>query len=307
MVLGLAVCAAGLSTVALLYLSPSLLHSSARRDKDIDRQVAEESRARLLRATEEAIRPHARSRRPVYPYSVVPGGVENARELKWAAEHDPTVAEHYAGFDYDHARVVRVALAQTVYVSYRIGNHVYWTRHRIALHKGEKLITDGKITARARCANRVEEVPQQLNSEIEPSAAKFDQPIAPRIVPDIMPNPGIAIAIPAVEFQSALLNRPGLGGIAPMPPLSLYSPFSGVNMVAIFSPPIPSGVCSPTKKPGKGEEFEVSGDTRKKKPVPCGSGGGDATTPEPATWLLLITGAAAIWWCARRRAIPVQS
>ena len=68
---------------------------------------------------------HNLENRPVYPYSIVPGGVRDAADLKWAAEHDPVVAAHYAGFDYDHARVVRLVLAQTAYVSYRMGNKVY--------------------------------------------------------------------------------------------------------------------------------------------------------------------------------------
>jgi hypothetical protein len=100
--------AAGLSAVALRYLSPSL--HSAQTSPDLNRTAAEDARVRLLAASEVALQPKA-SARPVYPYSVVPGGVEDARELKWVAEHDPIVAAHYAGFDYDHARVVRLTLA----------------------------------------------------------------------------------------------------------------------------------------------------------------------------------------------------
>jgi hypothetical protein len=298
-VLVLAFFAAGLSAFALLYLSPSLVHSSQRKIEDIDRQKAEAYRAQLLRSTQESLRPNARRKRPVYPYSVVPGGVEDARELKWAAANDPIVAAHYAGFDYDHARVIRVTVDQTVFVSYRIGNHIYWSRHRLKLRKGEKLITDGKITARARCANRVEEVPQQLNSPSEPPPAKFDEPM--------LESAGSSTTIPPVEFQSALLNRPLMSGVEPTPPLSLYNPFSFVNVVPFSPPPLPTSVCSP-KKPAKGEIEELSGDVhKKKKGGPCGMGGGGAKTPEPGTWLLLITGVAAIWWCVRRTALPARS
>src|SRR5258707_6978244 len=83
----------------------------------------------------------ARPTRPVYPYSVVAGGIEDAKELKWVAEHDPIVGAHYAGFNYAHAQVVRLTLARTVYLSYRIGNNIYWTHRRVTLHKGVKLIT----------------------------------------------------------------------------------------------------------------------------------------------------------------------
>src|SRR5207237_2988788 len=139
-------------------------------------------------------------------------------ELKWVAEHDPVVAAHYAGFDYDHARVVRLVLARTAYVSYRIGGHVYWTRRRVTIHKGEKVITDGKITARARCANRIEELPQQATASPEPPVAKFEEPMRA--------GNGTAVQQPPVPFQSALLNRPGVSTFEPNPPLSLYSPVS---------------------------------------------------------------------------------
>jgi hypothetical protein len=285
--------AAGLSAVALRYLSPSLIRS-AQTSPNLSRQAAEDARVRRLVASELALRPKTSSR-PVYPYSVVPGGVEDARELKWVAEHDPIVAAHYAGFDYDHARVVRLTLAQTVYVSYRVGNHVYWTRHRITLHKGEKLITDGKMTARARCANRVEEVPQQLNSSSEPPAAKFEEPVGA--------NQGSSMAVPPVEFASALLNRPGIGGLEPLPPLSLYAPFSGENGVPVSPPPLPSGVCAPPRRPVKGEAAAFTDLSKKKKTSPCGTTG---AVPEPGTWLMLITGVIAVALLARRRAIVLQ-
>jgi hypothetical protein len=296
-VLVLVFLAAGLSAVALSYLSPSFLDSS-RRIENRDRQKAEAYRERLLRITQEFLRPNAKGSRRVYPYSVVPGGVEDARELKWAAANDPVVAAHYAGFDYDHASVVRLTVDQIVFVSYRIGNHIYWTRYRLQLRKGEKLITDGKITARARCGNRVEVVPQQEHSESEPPPAKFEEPT--------VVSEASSIAIPPFEFQSALLNRPDPNRIEAMPVLSPYRPFSVGGMVPTFPPPLPAGVCAP-KKPGKGEAAEFSEYTgKKKKGGPCGIVGGGAKTPEPGTWLLLITGIAAVWWCARRAALPAR-
>jgi len=289
----------GLSTVALRYLSPSLFHAS--QSAVPDRQAEEASRNRLLLATEEALRPAGN--RPVYPYSIVPGGVENARELKWVAAHDPVVAAHYAGFDYDHARVVRLVLARTVYVSYRIGNKVYWTRHRVTLKKGETVITDGRMTARARCANRVEEVPQQATSSSEPPAAKFEEPSHPAT--------GTAVQNPPVDFQSALLNRPAMPGVGPMGPLSLYDPFNGGTWTPISPPPLPSGVCGPVKKKTgsggttggvAGGVAKDSGTTKKKgNPGPCGTGGGGGEVPEPGTWLLVASGLAAMYWQARRK------
>jgi len=273
----------GFSSVALHYLSPSLFRSS--RSVLPETQAAEASRNLLLLTQQETLR--TMEDRPVYPYSVVPGGVKDVAELKWAADHDPVVRAHYAGFDYDHARVVRLVLARTAYISYRIGNKVYWTRRRIKLKKGETVITDGKITARTRCANRVEEVPQQATSSSEPPAVKFEEPV--------QPAPGTAVQNPPVPFQSALLNRPGVPGLGPAPPLGLYDPFGPGTWVPIAPPPLP-GVCGPGKKP-KG----VSGG-KKKKGDPCAPGGGEGgEVPEPGTWLLLASGLAITCWMTRHR------
>ena len=290
--------AVGLSALALQYFTPSPAHSSGTNSgtssgTSKDQEPVYDS----LVLARESLRTNAGPARPVYPHSVVPGGVEDARELKWVAEHDPIVAEHYRGFDYDHARIVRLTLAQTAYVSYRIGNHVYWTRHRITLHKGEKLITDGRITVRARCGNRVEEVPQQLHESIVPAVAKFEVPVEP--------SQDSSTAIPPVEFESALLNRPVFGGPQPLAPLlSLYTPFPVGGVVPLSPPPLPSGVCSPGRKPGKGDGAgpDDANDKKKKKSGPCGANG---VVPEPGTWLMLITGIVAMAWLARRKALAI--
>jgi hypothetical protein len=223
--------------------------------------------------------------RPAYPYSVVSGGVRDVHELKWAAEHDPVVASHYAGFDYDHARVVRLVLARTAYISYRIGNKIYWTRHRVSLKKGETLITDGKITARSRCGNRVEEVPQQATSSLEPPAIKFEEPL--------LPSMGTAVTTLPIPFESAL-NRPGLSGLGPELPLSLVDPFENGVWVPITPPPIPTSVCGIGNKPTK-----VVAGGKKGKKNPCGVIGGEV--PEPGTWLLIASGLAAMYCKARSK------
>ncbi|MFZ0758420.1 MAG: PEP-CTERM sorting domain-containing protein [Candidatus Sulfotelmatobacter sp.] len=284
-----AVLTAAISCLALMYFSPSLFRAGRSASSPFDSSALRRSPAISL----DQILSHAQSARPVYPYSVVPGGFADARELQWVAEHDPVVAAHYAGFDYARAQVVRLTLARTAYVSYRIGNHIYWTRRRLTLHKGETLITDGKITGRTRCGNRVSETRQLATSPSEPSAEKFDQPIR-----------GTATQGPPVPFQSALLNRPA-PGLGPLEPLSLYNPFVPGNWVPISPPPLPVGLCGPVKKkkdtPATDSEADVIG--KKKKVVnPCASGGGSTgTVPEPATWILFASGLFAIYWQARRK------
>ena len=272
----------GVASVALQHLSPSLFRAS--KSAEPSREAVEASRHILLLTQQESLRQI--ENHPVYPYSVVPGGVTDARELKWAAQHDPVVASHYAGFDYDHARVVRLLLARAAYVSYRIGNDVYWTRHRVKLKKGETVITDGKIIVRSRCGNRVEEVPQQATSSSEPPALKFDEPMIPAL--------GIASSTPPVPFESALLNRPGLPGLGPALPLSLVDPFGNGRWVPLSPPTLP-GVCGVGKKP-TGVAATTTGTTKKGNPCANGGVGGGGQVPEPGTWLLVASGLAAMYW-----------
>lgn len=291
----MAILAAGLSSLALRYFSPTLFRADLPERPNVQRAAEVQNR---LSPADPVVSGYSAGR-PVYPYSVVAGGVQDAKELKWFAEHDPVVAAHYAGFDYEHARVVRLELAKTVYVSYRIGNHIYWTRHRINLHKGEKLITDGKMTARTRCANRVEELPKQAAAKTEPPVQQFEEPVRA--------GEGTAMQSPPVPFESALLNRPAVPDVEPSAPISsLYNPFVGGNYPPFAPPPLPPvGTCVPTppkKQPGSAGvirgSFDSSSITKKKKLNPCG-GGSPESVPEPGTWLMVASGLAGMYWKVR--------
>ncbi len=279
----LALCATlvlAFASVTLRYLSPSLFQAS--KTLFPSAQAVERSDNILLLTQRESQRQI--ESRPVYPYSVVSGGIRDARELKWIAQHDPVVASHYAGFDYDRARLVRLILARTAYVSYRIGNKVYFTRHRITLKKGETLITDGKITARSRCGNRVEDAPQEATSSEEPPAVKFDEPA--------LPVTGTALSNPPLPYQSALLNRPEIG---PALPLGVADPFVGGPWLPITPPPLP-GVCGIGKKPTGTINTSTKG-----KGYPCATNGGGGEVPEPGTWLLVASGLTAMYWKTRQK------
>ena len=119
--------------------------------------------------------------RAVFPYSVVPGGVESVSELRKAIATDPVVAAHYKGFNLSKARMERLGTPQVAYVSYRVGDHVYWTRKPLVLPAGERVITDGSRIARTRCANQVANLPG-ATSPAEPAAAALDTPVGSRSI-----------------------------------------------------------------------------------------------------------------------------
>jgi hypothetical protein len=239
-------------------------------------------------ATASVSSPLSLPRRVVYPYSVIPGGIQTAEELRELSQHDRIVGSHYAGFDFRNARIVELDQPKLVYLSYRMNGRVFWTAKRISLRKGEKLITDGKMTARTRCANRVSEKPQPEISPAEPPAAKFEQPFVGTA--GQIPFPGDLVATgQGREFSP--LSPPGLR--------TSIAPFPGGGLPPIFPPPIPSKSCLPTGNAGIKEEAAAgsgkNNPCRPHKPPP-------PAVPEPTTMLLVSSGLAGIYWRRRKAA-----
>jgi hypothetical protein len=117
------------------------------------------------------------SQRKVFPYSVVPGGTVTREEAKARAAADPVVGKHYQGILFDKLKPFRLTKPAQGYVSYRIGNRIFWTAKRLYLKPGEILLSDGANLIRGRCGNRVSLVAQlpQLAAG-EPKEAVMDLP-----------------------------------------------------------------------------------------------------------------------------------
>ena len=229
----------------------------------------------------------SRNRRIVYPYSVVPGGVQSAAELREAAVHDAIVATHYAGFNYKRARVIEVDRPRLVYLSYRRGGQIYWSRKQASLRPGEKLLTDGRMTARTRCGNQVSSLPQANTSPEEPSIAELDRPdsvASGDVSPSDSFNPNL-LTEPASTFPaSSGAGSPGGGSTSGGAPPGGETPFGpgppGVFVPFPGTPPISSGGgCVPT--PTNNHCHPVV------PPPPA--------VPEPGTVVLVLSGAAAVF------------
>jgi hypothetical protein len=124
-------------------------------------------------------------KRAVYPHSVIRGGVRDGRELQLALTADHVVARHYTDFNVRRAEAVQVERDRKAYVSYRVGDRVYWTRQKLTLRKGEGLLTDGTNCVRARCGNRISDTPRLPVSEAEPRDVASD-------IPELLPPPELA-------------------------------------------------------------------------------------------------------------------
>ena len=211
------------------------------------------------------------SRRAVFPYSVVPGGVRDASELRSAAAKDPVVAEHYSDFRIARAHTIRLDRPTAMFVSYRMNNRVFWTRNRMTIPAGETLISDGESYARVRCGNRLSPVAALPVAIADPPAEKLD-------TPDFIP-PLLANLMPGEEFGAFPLPNTLSGPLAPMPGGSIAS---GVPPVG-FPPILPPGTIPPVG-------------TIVTPPPPV-------ATPEPGALTLLLCGAflfGALWIFVRK-------
>jgi len=213
-------------------------------------------------------------RRVTYPNSVIRGGVRNPEEFKAALLKDGVVSTHFSDFSAPRSRIVDLKVDKAAYVSYRINNKVYWTKKKVRLAKGEKLITDGVNYARARCGNRISEVSQAPTSAEEPAHAFLDMPI-----PTEDKDPLLLAAMPKPAGVSPDQMRPSAFGFVPRsssrPPGFLIPGIIGGGAVA-------------------GRVLGPGGDSRN-IPVPpvVDAGPGPLPTadvPEPSTLLFLASG-----------------
>ena len=237
---------------------------------------------------------HAHARRVsrhvqgTYPYSVIPGGVRDVADLQEQAARDYVVRRHFARFDYRHARLVRSNKSRQVYLSYRIRDRIFWTRKKVRLLQAELLLTDGNITARARCGNQISETPKPEVSEEEPPEEVLDQPVA-----EIEP---IGPALP-FRFPHVRPNLPGANADPPSGPQlfagGFYFPYVG------FGVPIPRG-CESAAQERFEEAHGIFDDAKKEKR--CRDHHKPPTVPEPATIVLMSSGLVAVFWRHRRKA-----
>ncbi len=205
--------------------------------------------------------------RPVFAYSVIPGGVRNADELRAALRRDALAAAHYSGFRVERTKLVQLREDRAAYVSYRVGNQIFWSSRKVTLLAGEELLSDGRNLARTRCGNRLSMDPAlPVAAAGEPSEATLGTPV-------VLPRP---------EVSTEAFPLPPIWGNGPnLPPIeSLMSPPPGGSP---GGPPTPAGPPIICCSSGPGPHGPV--------PLPPPP----ISTPEPSTLALLL---AAIVLCA---------
>lgn len=183
--------------------------------------------------------------RKVYRLSVIPGGIYSGQELEEARVTDAVVAAHYS--DFGRATRSNLPADTLLYVSYRVGDRVFWTAKPHRIPKGEAILTDGSHVARVRCGNRLslkrqnpiskEKDPTEvmlgelqppetdfLNAEGKPSLKPPEMDFAvgrggtgPDVSSFPFLSPNLSIAGPAIASPAAAAGEGGLPSVFAIP------------------------------------------------------------------------------------------
>ncbi len=159
--------------------------------------------------------------RKVYPFSIVPGGVENLDEAKRAMQ-DRTIQANYSEVDFANLRQVKLKKDLSGYVSYRWDEKIYWTSSQVTLRAGETVFTDGVYLVRARCLNSFSPflmLPIQSN---EPTEQVFDTPAEIPVIAYSFPKD--SVSAPELPLSPEVLTP----SVPIFPPVPAAMPGGGV-------------------------------------------------------------------------------
>jgi hypothetical protein len=153
--------------------------------------------------------------RPEFRYSVIPGGAYSPAELRAAIERDSLVRAHFANFDLNRVHIVILRQDQHDYVSFRLKNHIFWTKRRIRIAAGEVMLTDDRNYARTRCGNRLSKTPVRDTTPLEPAESAFSEIDEAHTLP-VLP---IAPSIPTILLSSPSAPQVTISRLLPSTPL----------------------------------------------------------------------------------------
>jgi hypothetical protein len=186
----------------------------------------------------------ARIEKPMYRLSLIPGGAKNMFELDLQVQLDPVLQKFYKNFDFSKQRQFTIDKDMDIYMSFRVGNDIRWTKKKVHVKAGESAVTDGEYTILLRCGNMIAWTPQTPATPLPPEI--LETPVAPPLETTIVPIGSETIFTPEVVPPIGPVYTPQT--YLPQSPY-IGPPIYGVSIYgAPIVPPVPVGP-SPTPEP----------------------------------------------------------
>jgi hypothetical protein len=158
-------------------------------------------------------------------FALLPGGFTSVDEFRQRVAKDPVLRSFYGSCADPHVGMQALPSDILVFVTFRRGNEIKWTRKPMLVHIGEYVLNFCGKTVLARCGNVVSWSPMQPSEDIPPSLLEIpteEYRAADALALRAQPDPGPAHAsVPASGgyyfFPSGTpIYVPSVGG-SPMP------------------------------------------------------------------------------------------
>jgi hypothetical protein len=100
--------------------------------------------------------------------ALIPGGITSVGEFLQRVAEDPTLNSFFGSCDVE-ASIEPLPDDMLVFVAFRRGQEIKWTRRPLLVHKGEYVLTFCGKTVLARCGNLISWTPMQPSEDVPPS------------------------------------------------------------------------------------------------------------------------------------------
>jgi hypothetical protein len=140
--------------------------------------------------------------------ALIPGGITSVEEFLQRVAEDPTLNSFFGSCDVE-ATIQPLPDDILVFMAFRRGQEIKWTRRPLLVHKGEYVLTFCGKTVLARCGNLISWTPMQPSEDVPPSL--LEAPVEERPNPQASDHPAptylasqVAEALERVTLDRAL-------------------------------------------------------------------------------------------------------
>jgi hypothetical protein len=140
--------------------------------------------------------------------ALIPGGITSVEEFLQRVAEDPTLNSFFGSCDVE-ATIQPLPDDILVFMAFRRGQEIKWTRGPLLVHKGEYVLTFCGKTVLARCGNLISWTPMQPSEDVPPSL--LEAPVEERPNPQASDHPAptylasqVAEALERVTLDRAL-------------------------------------------------------------------------------------------------------
>ena len=147
--------------------------------------------------------------------ALIPGGINSVEDFVKRVAADPTLSSFFGSCNVN-ATIQPLPQDILVFIAFRRGQEIKWTRRPLLVHKGEYVLTFCGKTVLARCGNLISWSPMQPSEDVPPSLLETPVEETPSPQASAQPAPSYS-ASPVAEapVQKMTLDR-ALGVVGSM-------------------------------------------------------------------------------------------